>query len=234
MKKKNSNEINSSLPSATYMHQWIGSALVQIMACRLFGAKSVSKPFLGNCLLEHWEQISVKIYSKYKTFHSRKCIRKHRLQNGGHFVPGADELAYGLIITATWKDVIEWPLNALISAEVMNLSLRVQSELANSLKANGILWHLQRMWDIPMITNQHDVLNNATGFDDGVRTLINHVSVTMFFQNIRNFDGINSRYISLFVLNNAFQMVGAFGHHTLLCIIHFCGQQCRDGYLSPG
>ena len=29
---------NSSPPSAAYM-QWIGSALVQIMACRLFGAK---------------------------------------------------------------------------------------------------------------------------------------------------------------------------------------------------
>ena len=27
--------LNSSLPSAAYMHQWTGSALVQIMACRL-------------------------------------------------------------------------------------------------------------------------------------------------------------------------------------------------------
>ena len=30
---------NSSPPSARYLHQWTGSALVQIMACRLFGAK---------------------------------------------------------------------------------------------------------------------------------------------------------------------------------------------------
>ena len=36
--------VNSSLPSAAYMRQWIGSALVQIMACRLFGAKPLSKP----------------------------------------------------------------------------------------------------------------------------------------------------------------------------------------------
>ena len=28
--------INSFPPSATYMRQWIGSALIQIMACRLF------------------------------------------------------------------------------------------------------------------------------------------------------------------------------------------------------
>ena len=33
--------IDSSPPSAAYMRQWIGSGLVQIMACRLFGAKSL-------------------------------------------------------------------------------------------------------------------------------------------------------------------------------------------------
>ena len=32
---------------AAYMRQWIESALVQIMACRLFGAKPFSKPMLG-------------------------------------------------------------------------------------------------------------------------------------------------------------------------------------------
>ena len=39
--------INWSLPSATYICQWIGQALVQIMACRLFGAKPLSKPMLA-------------------------------------------------------------------------------------------------------------------------------------------------------------------------------------------
>ena len=43
---------NSSHPSATYMHQWIRSALFQIMACCLFGAKPLSKPCLGYCRLE--------------------------------------------------------------------------------------------------------------------------------------------------------------------------------------
>ena len=47
---------NSSPPSATYMHQWIGSALVQIMACRLFSAKPLSKPVLGYCQLDPYEQ----------------------------------------------------------------------------------------------------------------------------------------------------------------------------------
>ena len=41
--------INSSPPSAAYMCQRFGLALVQMMACRLFGAKTLSKPWLGYC-----------------------------------------------------------------------------------------------------------------------------------------------------------------------------------------
>ena len=40
-------------PCAAYMPQWIRSALVQIMACRLFGTKPLSKPMLGYCQLDH-------------------------------------------------------------------------------------------------------------------------------------------------------------------------------------
>ena len=43
--------INSSPPSVAYKRQWIGSALVQIMACRLFGANPLSKSMLGYCRL---------------------------------------------------------------------------------------------------------------------------------------------------------------------------------------
>ena len=39
--------LNTSPPNATYIRQWIGSALVQIMACRLFGTKPLSKPMQG-------------------------------------------------------------------------------------------------------------------------------------------------------------------------------------------
>ena len=38
---------NSSPPSVTYICQWTGSALVQIMACLLIGAKPLSKPVQG-------------------------------------------------------------------------------------------------------------------------------------------------------------------------------------------
>ena len=44
--------VNSSPPSAAYMHQWIGSPLVQIMACRLFDTKPLSEPMLDYCQLD--------------------------------------------------------------------------------------------------------------------------------------------------------------------------------------
>ena len=80
--------INSSPPSAAYMRQWTGSALVQIMACRLIGAKPLSEPMLTYCQLDLWEQTSVKFKSKYKTFHSWNFKWKCRLRSGDHFVQG--------------------------------------------------------------------------------------------------------------------------------------------------
>ena len=80
--------LNSSPPSAAYRCQWIMSALIQIMACRLFGAKPLPKPTLGYCQLEPYEQTSVTCLSKYKNFNSRKCFWKCCRRNGGHFVQG--------------------------------------------------------------------------------------------------------------------------------------------------
>ena len=37
------------------------------------------------CQLDPYEQTSVKIWSKFIYLHSRKCIWKYRLENGGHF-----------------------------------------------------------------------------------------------------------------------------------------------------
>ena len=74
--------------NAAYMRQWIGSAMVQIMACHLFGAKPLSYPMLEYWQLNSWEQTSVKSQSKFIHFHWGKYIRKYLLWNGGHFVPG--------------------------------------------------------------------------------------------------------------------------------------------------
>ena len=50
--KDGSRGLNSSPPSTTYMRQWTGSALVQVMACRLFGAKPLPEPMLIYCQLD--------------------------------------------------------------------------------------------------------------------------------------------------------------------------------------
>ena len=52
---------NSSPHSAAYMRQSIGSVLIQVMACHLFGAKPLPEPMLAYYQLDSWEQISVKI-----------------------------------------------------------------------------------------------------------------------------------------------------------------------------
>ena len=54
------------------------------MVCRLVGAKPLSEPMLEYCYLDPWEQTSVKFWSEFKHFHSRKCIWKCRLRNGVH------------------------------------------------------------------------------------------------------------------------------------------------------
>ena len=63
--------LNSSPPSATYMRQWIGPTLIQIMACQPFSAKSLSKPMLGYCQLfsESFTKMHLKILSaKWQPF----------------------------------------------------------------------------------------------------------------------------------------------------------------------
>ena len=57
--------VNSSPPSDSYMHQWTGSALVQVMACRLFGVKPLPEPMLVYCQSDLREQILAKFESKF-------------------------------------------------------------------------------------------------------------------------------------------------------------------------
>ena len=59
--------------------QLIGSSLVQVMACRLFGAKPLPEPMLAFHQLDSRKQISVKFESEFCHFHSRKFIWKCRL-----------------------------------------------------------------------------------------------------------------------------------------------------------
>ena len=78
--------INSLRLSDKYMRQLNIPTRVQIMACHLLCAKPLSEPTLQYCQLDPREHISVKFYSTFKSFHSRKCNWKYRLRNGGHSV----------------------------------------------------------------------------------------------------------------------------------------------------
>ena len=53
-------KVNSLRPSDAYMLPQPRTALVEIMACRLFGAKPLSEPMLEYCQFDPWEQTSVK------------------------------------------------------------------------------------------------------------------------------------------------------------------------------
>ena len=88
--------INSSPPSAAYMHQWTGSSLVQVMACHLFVAKPLPEPMLVYCLLHSLELISVKFEFEFYPFHSRQCIWKCHLPKWQPLCPGGDESVYHL------------------------------------------------------------------------------------------------------------------------------------------
>ena len=56
-----SSNFNSSNPGAAYMSQWIGAALVQIIACRLFGAKQWCELMQGCCWLHPLEHNLMKL-----------------------------------------------------------------------------------------------------------------------------------------------------------------------------
>ena len=83
----------SSPPSAAYIRQWTGLVLVQIMACRLDGAKPLFEPLLTYCQLDPKEHLSITLYSKLKYLHSRKM----RWNMSCAFFPRGDELNLAML-----------------------------------------------------------------------------------------------------------------------------------------
>ena len=87
-------DFNSSPPSAAYMRLWIRSALVQIMACHLFGAKPLSKP--GSAGLLWIEPIGTnfsEILIKIQNFSFIKMHMKVLAAKWLPFFPGGDVLS---------------------------------------------------------------------------------------------------------------------------------------------
>ena len=82
------------------MHQYNIPTLLQIMACRLFGAKPLSESMLSCCQIDTKEHVSVKFYLRFKSFHSGKCAWR-----SGKWWPcylGLNELI-GMGILSTWQ-----------------------------------------------------------------------------------------------------------------------------------
>ena len=72
------NAVDSLRPSDAYIHQYNIPTLVQIMACRLFGAKPLSEQMLHYGQLDPKEHISVKFPLKFQSFRLKKCTWKWR------------------------------------------------------------------------------------------------------------------------------------------------------------
>ena len=80
--------ISLSSPSAAYMRQWTGSSLVQVMACRLFGAKPLPEPMASHCQLGSWEQFQWNFNQNSVIFIQVNLLENVVCQNDGHFVRG--------------------------------------------------------------------------------------------------------------------------------------------------
>ena len=66
VKNHDAKYLNSLKPGDTFMHQWTGSSLVQVMACHLCTASRLPELMLMWCQLDAWKQnfreIWIKIY----------------------------------------------------------------------------------------------------------------------------------------------------------------------------
>ena len=102
-------QFNSSPPSAAYMRQWTGSSLIQVMACRLFGAKSLPEAMLVYCQLDSWDIFQWNMNRNSIIYIQENAIENVVCQNGSHFVKGgwvkypanALEIPHGTLTTAS-------------------------------------------------------------------------------------------------------------------------------------
>ena len=109
--------VNSSSPCAAYIHQWSGSTLVQVLACRLYGAKPLPEPMLAYCQLDSWEQISVKFESEFYYFIQENAFEIVVCHNCGHFVLGRGVKVPIHYLSGTWI----WPLLYLMMAYLLTM-----------------------------------------------------------------------------------------------------------------
>ena len=113
------------------MRQWIGSALVQIMACRRFGAPS---HYLNQC----WSIVNWTLRDKFQrnlNQNSNISIQENAFenaicQNGGHLVQGGDELTRGPVMLYSHQNgiVILTKFLSFVPPEVVILVRQISSK----------------------------------------------------------------------------------------------------------
>ena len=76
--------------------QWTGSALVQVMACRLLGAKPLPEAILVYCQFDSWEQVSVKLESEFLSSSFKKMHLKMLSAKMAAILSRGDDLKKGI------------------------------------------------------------------------------------------------------------------------------------------
>ena len=87
------------------MRQWIGSAFVQITACRLIGTEPLSEPILYYCSLDHLE-LQRNLYPNKYIFIQENAFENVVCEMVAIFFPGGDELI--VFLTQQDKDYCEY------------------------------------------------------------------------------------------------------------------------------
>ena len=84
--------VNSSPPSAAFMCQWIWLALIQIMACCLFGTKPLVKTNAGLLSIGPLQTNFSEVLIKLQNFSLTKVLLKMSSAKWQPFCPWGDEL----------------------------------------------------------------------------------------------------------------------------------------------
>ena len=132
---------NPLRPNDAYMRHHTRPSLVQIMACRLSGAKPLSGPLLAYFLLNPWGYISVQFESKYNNVHWRKRVSKCHLQNGGHFLSRlqCDDMIHHNTLSLQWRhNGCDGVSNHQPHDCLLNYSFRRRSKKTSKLSVTGL------------------------------------------------------------------------------------------------
>ena len=95
------------------MHEWIGSVLAQIMACRLFDAKPLFKPMLGFCFcqMDPWGQTfnqNTKLFIHENASENVVCEMAAILSRGGWVSSYIQVLIQVFQTTSPPREVASW------------------------------------------------------------------------------------------------------------------------------